>query len=60
MSPNNAPRGTILVADDNQPARDMLEMMRYAWLSRVRRGRWPGGAGRVLRQEPVDMASSTW
>ena len=56
MSANNAPLGTILVADDNQSARDMLEMMLRTHGYRVLAVGDGPAALAVLQQEPVDMA----
>jgi len=56
MSANNAPRGTILVADDNQSARDMLEMMLRTHGYRVFAVGDGPAALAVLQQEPVDLA----
>ncbi len=56
MSANNAPLGTILVADDNQSARDMLEMMLRTHGYRVFAVGDGPAALAVLQQEPVDMA----
>ena len=56
MSANNAPLGTILVADDNQSARDMLEMMLRTHGYRVFAVADGSSALAVLHQEPVDMA----
>jgi cyclic di-GMP phosphodiesterase len=56
VSANNAPLGTILVADDNQSARDMLEMMLRTHGYRVFAVADGPAALAVLQQEPVDMA----
>jgi len=56
VSANNAPLGTILVADDNQSARDMLEMMLRTHGYRVFAVADGPAALAVLQQEPIDMA----
>lgn len=56
MSANTAPLGTILVADDNQAARDLLEMMLRTHGYRVFAVADGPAALAVLQQESVDLA----
>lgn len=56
MSSNTAPLGTILVADDNQSARDVLEMMLRTHGYRVFCAADGPEALAFLEQEPIDLA----
>ena len=56
MSAKTTPLGTILIADDNQSARDMLEMMLRTHGYRVLAVADGPQALAVLQQERVDMA----
>jgi putative two-component system response regulator len=56
VSTNKSPLGTILIADDNQSARDMLEMMLRTHGYRVFAVADGAEALAVLRNEPVDVA----
>jgi putative two-component system response regulator len=56
MSANTTPLGTILVADDNQSARDILEMMLRTHGYRVLSAADGPQALAFLQQEPIDLA----
>jgi putative two-component system response regulator len=56
MSANTTPLGPILVADDNQSARDILEMMLRTHGYRVLSAADGPQALAFLQQEPIDLA----